>query len=68
MVASMDVTALATASAAATTAQTQMAVAGRIMKMNADAGAAVADLLTAAAENLKAMLPAGVGGNLDVAA
>ncbi len=62
---------LAAAAAASSQAQVQMAVAGKIAKMNAGAESAVADLLQASAENLKAVVSAtapGVGGSLDISA
>lgn len=62
----MDPASLATAAASASTAKVQMAVAQKIMKMNADQGQAVAGLLEAAASNMKAMVANGVGGALDI--
>jgi hypothetical protein len=62
----MDVAALATAFAGASTAQLQMAVAAKMMKMNAQAQGAVVQVLEAAQENLKALVAAGMGGNLDI--
>ncbi len=62
----MDVGALATAFAGAQTAQLQMAVAAKMMKMNAQAQGAVVQVLEAAQENMKALVAAGVGGNLDI--
>jgi hypothetical protein len=62
----MDVAALATAFAGASTAQLQMAVAAKMMKMNAQAQGAVVQVLEAAQENMKSLVAAGMGGNLDI--
>jgi hypothetical protein len=62
----MDVAALATAFAGAQTAQLQMAVAAKMMKMNADAQGAVVQVLEAAQENMKALVAAGIGANVDI--
>ncbi|MGV3633782.1 MAG: hypothetical protein ACO1NY_05490 [Pseudorhodoplanes sp.] len=62
----MDVGALATAFAGASTAKLQIAVAAKMMKMNADAQGAVAQVLDAAQENMKALVAAGIGSNLDI--
>ena len=62
----MDVGALATAFAGASTAKLQMAAAAKMMKMDADAQAAVAQLLEAAQDNMKSLVAAGIGGNLDI--
>ena len=62
----MDVGALAAAFASAQTARQQMAAAAKMMKMNADAQGAVVKVLEAAQENMKAMVAAGIGGNLDI--
>ena len=62
----MDVGALAAAFAGAKTAQLQAAVAASMMKMNAEAQGAVVQVLEAAQENIKALVAAGVGGNLDI--
>jgi hypothetical protein len=62
----MDVAALATAFAGASTAKLQMAAAAKMMKMNADAQGAVVQVLEAAQENMKALVAAGIGGNLDI--
>jgi hypothetical protein len=62
----MDVTALAAAFAGASTAKLQMAAAAKMMKMNADAQGAVVQVLEAAQENMKALVAAGIGGNLDI--
>jgi hypothetical protein len=62
----MDVAALAAAFAGVSTAKLQMAAAAKMMKMNADAQGAVAQVLDAAQENMKALVAAGIGGNLDI--
>jgi hypothetical protein len=62
----MDVAALATAFAGSHTAQLQIAVAAKMMKMNAEAQGAVVQILEAAQENMKALVAAGMGGNLDI--
>jgi hypothetical protein len=43
-----------------------MAVAAKMMKMNAQAQGAVAQVLDAAQDNMKALVAAGMGGNLDI--
>ncbi|MFN3347692.1 MAG: hypothetical protein ACK41X_01900 [Pseudorhodoplanes sp.] len=62
----MDVGALAAAFAGASTARLQMAAAAKIMKMNADAAASVAQVLETAQDNMKALVAEGIGGNLDI--
>jgi hypothetical protein len=62
----MDVAALSTAFAGSQTAQLQIAVAAKMMKMNAEAQGAVVQILEAAQENMKALVAAGMGGNLDI--
>ncbi len=62
----MDVATLATAFAGASVAKLQMAAAAKMMKMNADAQGAVVQVLEAAQENMKALVGAGMGGNLDI--
>ncbi len=60
---------LAAAAAASSQAQVQMAVAGKIAKMNAGAERSVAQLLEASAENMKAVVnntAPGVGGVVDI--
>ncbi|WP_409718630.1 hypothetical protein [Pseudorhodoplanes sp.] len=43
-----------------------MAAAAKIMKMNADAAASVAQVLETAQDNMKALVAEGIGGNLDI--
>jgi hypothetical protein len=62
----MDVTNLAAAFVGASAAKVQMAAAAKMMKMNAEAQSAVVQVLEAAQENMKALVAAGVGGNLDI--
>jgi hypothetical protein len=62
----MDVAALASAFAGASAAKLQIAAAAKMMKMNADAQGAVVQVLEAAQENMKALVAAGIGGNLDM--
>jgi len=62
----MDMTSLASAFAGAQTAQLQMAIAAKMMQMNAQAQGAVLQVLEAAQENMKTLVAAGIGGNLDI--
>jgi hypothetical protein len=62
----MDGGALATAFAGASAARLQMAVAAKMMKMSAQSQGAVVQVLEAAQENMKALVAAGIGGNLDI--
>lgn len=64
----MDMNSLASAFAGAQTARVQMAVAARMLHMNAQADASIAGLLEAAQDNVKALAAtaAGIGGNLDI--
>lgn len=64
----MDVTALATAFIGAKAAEVQMAVAAKMLRMNADAAKSVVQVIEAAQENLNrlANVAAGIGGNLDI--
>lgn len=62
----MDVGDLAAAFAGASTAKLQIAAAAKMMKMSADAQGAVVQVLEAAQENMKALVAAGIGGNLDI--
>ena len=61
----MDVAALASAAVAARAGQVQLAVAGKMLRMNADNAASVVKLIDAAQQNL-ANLGASVGANLDI--
>ena len=66
----MDTGALASAFVGAQMAQVQMAVAARMLRMNADAAASIVQVIDAAQENMNrlANVAAGIGGNLDVTA
>ena len=65
----MDPTSLVSAMAGAQMGSVQMALAARMLKMNADAASSVAQLLDSAAQNLNrlANVAAGVGPNVDIA-
>ena len=64
----MDVTSLASAFASAQAGKMQLAVAAKMMRMNADSQAAVAQLLEAAQQNGAQLAAAasGLGANLDI--
>ena len=64
----MDVSALAAAFVGAKAAQVQMAVAAKMLRMNADSAASVVQVLEAAQQNMDklANVAAGVGQNLDI--
>ena len=64
----MDVAAVASAVIASRTAQAQIAVAGKMLRMNAQAAESVAQLLDAAAQNGERAAAAmnGAGGLLDI--
>jgi len=63
----MDPASIAASLVASQTAQFQMAVAAKFMKMNADSSQSVAQLLDAASQNAtKAATAVGVGQNLDI--
>jgi hypothetical protein len=62
----MDPASLAMAFVANQTDQTQIVLAERMIKLNADQQSAMAQMLAASAQ--QASLPAGVGRNLDIAA
>lgn len=66
----MDSVALASAMVGAKAAQTQVAVAAEMMKMNADAAASIVQVLEAAQQNISRLVnvAAGVGGNIDISA
>jgi hypothetical protein len=66
----MDTTALASAFVGAKAAEVQMAVAAKMMKMNADAAQSMVQVIEAAQENLNrlANVAAGIGGNVDISA
>jgi hypothetical protein len=66
----MDEVALASAFIGATIGQAQLAVAAKLMRMNADAAQSAVKLIDAAQQNIDrlANVAAGIGGNLDVSA
>ena len=66
----MDIASLASAFIDAQAGQAQLAVAAKILKMNADQEASVAKLLDAAQANFSSLanVAAGIGGNLDISA
>ena len=63
----MDV-ALATAFIGAKTAELQLAVAAKMLRMNADAAASIVQVIEAAQQNMDRLadVAAGIGSNLDV--
>ena len=64
----MDAASISTASSASSMEQGQTAIAGKMLKMNADAAQSVAQMLESARQSVARVsnLPAGVGGILDV--
>ena len=66
----MDPASLAAAFVGAQTVRVQMAVAAKMMKMDADQAASIAQLLETATQNVNmlANVASGVGQNLDVTA
>jgi hypothetical protein len=64
----MDTASLASAFVAARMGEVQLAVAAKMLRMNADAAQSVVKLIDAAQENLDrlANVAAGVGGNIDI--
>jgi hypothetical protein len=64
----MDPTSLVTALAGAQMSQVQMAIAAKILRMNADAAAAIVQVLDAAQQNIASLtnVAAGVGQNLNI--
>ena len=60
----MDPASIASALIATQTAQTQLTLAEKALKINADQQSAAAEMLATAAQ--QASLPAGVGQNLDI--
>jgi hypothetical protein len=64
----MNVASIAAAAVAAKAAEMQMAVAAKMLRMNADAASQVVNLIEAAQQNLDklANVPAGIGQNLDL--
>jgi hypothetical protein len=64
----MDIGNLAAAFAGAQAAKLQMAAAAAMMRMNAQAGASIVEVIEKAQDNLQSLanVAAGVGGNLDI--
>jgi hypothetical protein len=64
----MDLAAIAAALVAAQSSQTQIALATQMVKMNADAQAAVVQLVDAAQQNMNTLanVAPGIGGSLDI--
>jgi hypothetical protein len=64
----MDVGALAAALIGAKTAQVQLAVAAKMLRMNTDAAASAVKVIEAAQQSMDrlAHVAAGIGGNLDI--
>jgi hypothetical protein len=64
----MDTAALASAFVGAKAAEVQMAVAAKMLRMNADAAQSIVQVIEAAQQNIDrlANVAAGVGGNLDI--
>jgi len=64
----MDIGALATFFIGSQTADLQLAIAGRLLRMNAQAAASAAKIIEAAQQNMDrlANLTVGVGENLDI--
>jgi len=66
----MDVSSLAAAIIGAQVGKVQLAVAGKILRMNAEAERSVAELMDAAQQNIDklANVAAGIGTNIDITA
>ena len=64
----MDAAALATGLASARIGQLQLAIAAKMLRMNADSAADAVKMIEAAQQNIDrlANVAAGIGGNLDV--
>ena len=64
----MDVSSVAAAMAGARVGQTQLAMAAKFMKMNADSAASTIQVIEAAQQNLNQLADAaaGLGQNLDI--
>ena len=64
----MDPTSLAAAMVGAQTSSAQMALAAKMIRMNADAAGAIAQVIDAAQQNMQSLanVAAGVGENLDI--
>jgi hypothetical protein len=64
----MDTASIAAGLTAARTAQVQLALVAKMMKMNAEAAQSVVGLIEAAQQNLEQLAATGpgIGGNLDI--
>jgi len=62
----MDVTAVASAMVGAQVGRAQLAVAAKMMKMNADNAASIIQVIEAAQQNLDQLSSAGLGQNIDI--
>jgi hypothetical protein len=64
----MDPTSLAAAMVGAQMCETQMAIAAKMMRMNADAASSIAQVIDAAQKNITSLanVAAGVGQNVDI--
>ena len=62
----MDTSALASAFIGAQGSQVQIAMAAKMLKMNAEQGQAVASMIDAAQQNLQALTAAGTGQSVDI--
>ena len=64
----MDITNVAAAFAGAQVAKLQMAAAAAMLRMNAQAGASIVEVIERAQDNMRSLanVAAGVGGNVDI--
>ena len=64
----MDIANVAAAFAGAQVAKLQMAAAAAMLRMNAQAGASIVEVIERAQDNMRSLanVAAGVGGNLDI--
>ena len=62
----MDVSSLAASMVGAQAARTQMSVAAKMLKMNADSAALIVQFLQSGQQNLEKLADAGLGQNLDI--
>lgn len=62
----METAALASVFVGAQSSQVQIAMAAKMLKMNAEQGQAVASMIDAAQQNLQALTAAGTGQNVDI--
>ena len=62
----MDVSSLAASMVGAQAARTQMSVAAKMLKMNADSAALIVQFLQSGQQNLEKLADAGLGQNLNI--